>query len=210
VSTPSTSFQNVIVDADPWLRRMRLPHYALSQFRQMKLHDEFLLVDFEGPGISSANPGVAAVTLSRDRGGIFHIEVGWLMHLGAKTQKRGHLWWDAEFKLLPGRRLELLAAHGRRPNADARDPVKDMRMVALVMRRAALLARWACLAGDRRAGAAMHPQFFDGRMEREVEAADWLENLTGPGQHRPKGRAPLKGDVIEALHKRQSDARPAA
>ena len=169
---------NVVIDADRWLRSCRLPYYALAQFRKMRVGDMYLLADFNGPGIVPECEGVAAVHLERERGA-FVLSAVWTLHLGRNAKRRGHLWVPAtRFRIIAGRRLELF--DDELPGA----PIDGLRLSARVLRRSALLARWAkaSVEGGHRGApfAAMHPAFFHCRFGTESGAVWWLNLLRGP------------------------------
>ena len=172
----------VVIDADPWLRSCRLPYCTLARFRAMRVGDVYLLVDFDGPGIVPAVGGRGAVHLERERGA-YVLGAVWTLHLGRNARRRGHLWVPAmRFRILSGRRLELLEDKG--PGA----PLDGLRLASVVLRRAALLSRWARASGEQSAGGswdrpstALSPQFFHRRAGTEIAAAAvWLERLRGP------------------------------
>lgn len=178
--------KSVIINAGTWLRRMRLPYYALAKFRKMKLNDEFRLVDFEGPHIWAVGqaaeklvdlygswtehldeseftvsvPGMAFARLERCRG-FFRLEATWTVAIGSNAGRRDHIWEEVmEFKLLQDRRLEIFA---QRKYAGVCDPLKQVRLTTTVCRRAHALAEWAYKSGDTQAGSAMSPQWFEDR-----------------------------------------------
>lgn len=175
----SPGFSPIIVDADEWLRSMRLPYWALNQFRTMKVGDELPLVGFSGPGLHDTMQGEASVVLSRNRGA-FELDAGWLLHVGKNAQIRGHLWSAVGFKILPGRKLELLSSHKGPAGEDIR--LACMSHVTLVMRRAALLSRWAKSSGDGASWSQMHPGGFAARSRRggAAEEVPFLLGLRGP------------------------------
>jgi len=167
----------IVLDADPLLRRFGLPYWALARMREMRVGDQLLLVNFDAPDVVTRGHGHVAVTLTRERGGLFHIEAGWLAHLGRNAQRRGHLWSWAYFKILPHRKLELVQKGGAAGQDTRR---RALQLVEVVMRRACALSRWAKRDGDRQAYAAMSPDFFMSRCATEVCALPWLEKLRGP------------------------------
>lgn len=165
----------IILDIDPILRRCDLPYWALARFRALKVDESYLLADFDGPGLCDG-AGNAGVSLTRGRRGVFHLEAGWMLHIGANARRRGHLWSWVDFKLLPGRKIELVQKAGR--DTDVR--MLAFRQVEKVLRRAALLARKAKAEGEKAAYAAITPARFMSRAESELGAAEWLEKLRGP------------------------------
>lgn len=164
----------LIVDADPWLRRFRLPYWALARLRAMRVGDTLLLTEFEAPGLADGT-GVAGVCVTRLRGS-FQMESVWTAHLGKNALRRGHLWWSVSFKVLAGRRLALLQPEPW--EGDFR--LAGLRQAAVVLRRSRMLARWAAAAGDSRAAAALEPLNFMTRHDIETDALRWLEGLRGP------------------------------
>lgn len=175
----------LILDADPFLRRCGIPYWALAQFRQMRLEDLYLLVDFDTPGLGEA-PGTAGVSLTRERG-YYRLNAGWLAHLGKNARRRGHLWAWVDFKILPNRKIELIQTGT--PGPDNR--LEALRLVELVLRRAVLLSRWARRDGDKKAWFAMSPDFFHNRTDSETGALEWLERMRGPALGR-SSYPPLK------------------
>ena len=166
-----------VLDADPWLRRARLPYWALAQFRKMRVGDMFNLTDFSGPSICGSLTGAAAVSIERERGAYFLSGI-WTLHVGKNAKRRGLIFTEARFRILPGRRLEMLASCG---DVLSRDGSRDgMRLAALILRRAAQLGRWAEADGDVEAYLTMHPEFFRGRSAPNSAAEAWLEKLRGP------------------------------
>jgi hypothetical protein len=174
-NTPSSA--PVCLDVDPFLRRTGLPYWTWAKLRQMRVGQEFELVNFVAPGILPEVEGAVAVTVERQRGGVFRLDAVWTAHLGKNAQRRGHLLVWAHFKMLPGRKLELL------PDKSATRPDSHLwclRLIRVVLRRAALLARWAKRDGDRDAFGALYPGFFGTRYGPEDGALRWLEKLRGP------------------------------
>jgi len=176
IETLSSNVGDSVINADPWLRRSGLPYCALSYFRQMRVGDEYLLVDFAGPGFARGVLGYATVHLARERGS-FNLSGIWTLHLGRNAVKRGHIWVpESRFRLLKGRRFELLPTSLGQKNISH----DGMRLVAHLLCRAALLARLARDEGASEAYVAMHPLFFPDREGTEDGAITWLEKLRGP------------------------------
>lgn len=184
-----SSLPKIILDADPLLSRWGLPHWAWARIRELRVGESLLLVDFDGPGIGKC-PGTAGVSLTRERGGTFRLEAGWLAHLGKNAQRRGHLWAWVDFKMLPKRQLELVQPDGA-PGQDTRR--RALQLVQVVMRRAVLLARWAKRDGDDDAFIALAPQYFMTRHDSEEGAMVWLEKLRGPALVRDPAPTPITG-----------------
>jgi len=123
-----------------------------------------------------STPSTAGVSLFREYG-YFRLESGWLLNLGKNSMRRGHLWSWVEFKMLPGRKLELIKVGGA-PDEDTRR--RALYLVQVVLRRAKLLARWAERSGDRKAMVALSPSYFKSRTTTELDALTWLERMRGP------------------------------
>lgn len=165
----------LLVDADPWLRKFRLPHWALGQIRKLKLGEVMTIVAFSAPTKHGRN-GEVLVTITRNRGS-YRLETTWLANLKGKQQKSGHIWWWVDFKLAPGRKLELIqevAQNGR----DSR--LEGLHYAALVLRRGALLARAARRDGEMDAARAMDPGWFMWHDDLDGRALEWLVKLGEP------------------------------
>lgn len=166
----------LLVDANLWLRRFRLPYWTLASLRKMPIGDVLLLTEFQAPGLVQGT-GLAGVSVTRYRG-YFQLEVVWTAHLGKNARRREHVWWSMEFKLRPGRQLELL----QQAWIDGDFRMAGMRQAEVVLRRARLLSRWAARAGEPRAAAALEPSHFHTRKGPETDALRWLESLRGPDE----------------------------
>lgn len=164
----------LVVDADPWLRRLCLPSWALGKLREMRVGEVLLLTEFEAPGLTGSD-GVAGVAVTRMEA-YYELESIWTANLGRNASRRPHLWWAVQFKLKPGRKLELL----QREFAGSDFRLAGLRQAALVQRRARLLARWARRAGAVKAAVALEPANFWARTCVDDAALDWLETLRGP------------------------------
>jgi hypothetical protein len=185
--------KNLVIDADPWLKRLHSPHQKghtdsrmhemLARMRDMRVGEKADIVRIEGP----SGTGDVRVELERIRGA-FRIEATWRLNFGANAQRRGHLRCEVHLKLLPGRQLAVLAL-AKHPKAIAdlpRDPVKDLRAVALVCRRATALSRWAYHEGERRISFIIEPgtDFTRNRysMSREPEELAWHREMEAQGR----------------------------
>ena len=142
----------------------------------MRVGDVLVLVDFDAPNFCDSI-GNAGVTLTRERGGMFRLEAGWVAHLGKNAQRRGHLLTWVDFKMCKGRQLELHQPSFFGPG-DGRRQALDL--VTVVMRRAVLLARWAKRDGDRAAYTALSPDHCMHGGGQPDGALAWLEKLRGP------------------------------
>lgn len=144
--------------------------------RRMRVGETMVLADFDAPNFCGSI-GNAGVTLTRERGGRFRLEAGWVAHLGKNAQRRGHLLTWVDFKMCAERQLELHQP-GFFGEGDGRRRALDL--VTVVMRRAALLARWAKQDGDRDAYTALSPDHCMNGGGRPDGALAWLEKLRGP------------------------------
>lgn len=171
-----SSLPQIVLDVDPLLRRWGLPPWAWARFREMRVGDTLALADFDAPNLCGID-GNAGVTVTRQRGGVFRLEAGWVVHLGKNALRRGHLLTWVDFKMCKGRQLELHQPHffaegdGRR---------RALELVTIVMRRAVLLARWAKRDGDRAAYTALAPDHCMSGSGQPDGALAWLEKLRGP------------------------------
>lgn len=166
----------LLIDVDPLLRQWGLPFWTWARLRDLRVGDSLAFASFDAPGFGGAT-GSVGVTVSRERGGIFRIEAGWVAHLGKNAQRRGHLLTWVDFKMRSGRQLEL-----HQPQflggGDCRR--QALRQVTIVLRRAVLLARWAKQDGDRAAYTALAPDHCMCGGGSDSGALAWLERLRGP------------------------------
>ena len=168
-------FDSLILDIDPLLRRWGLPYWAWAKFRRLRVGQQLLLVDFLAP--CGPSDGAVAVTLERLRGGRLRLDAAWIAHLGKNAMRRGHLWVQLEFKMLPGRQIELIPSK----SATGEDyHFRALRLIEVVMRRAVLLARWAKHSGDLEACWAISPSSYMSRCSPRDDALSWLDTLRGP------------------------------
>jgi hypothetical protein len=166
----------IIIDVDPLLRRWGLPFWTWARLRQLRVGETLTLAAFEAPCFGAVN-GSVGVTVSRERGGIFRVEAGWVAHLGKNAQRRGHLLTWVDFKMCAGRQLELIQP---RFLGDGDCRRRALHMVTVVMRRAVLLAHWAKRDGDRSAYTSMSPDHCMTGSGSDDGALSWLEKLRGP------------------------------
>lgn len=117
------------------------------------------------------------MTIERRRGGVFRLEAAWIAHLGKNARRRGHLWVHVDFKMLPGRKLELIPY-----KSESGDDYHfhALRLIEVVMRRAVLLAAWAKRSGDLEACRAIAPSGFMSRYFPQDGALWWLKGLSCP------------------------------
>lgn len=165
-----TTSSSVIVDADPWLRRARLPYWGLAQIRQLKVGEGIDLVHYQAP-LFSGREGVVSVSIERERGK-YRMHVVWLSSIEKNRAKpRGHIWWEFAFKLLPGRKFELIP---ERDSAIPESLKRGLDVAALVLRRSDVLAEAAKRDGDKAAARALRPRCYLGAENRSQDALNWL------------------------------------
>ena len=172
-----SSLPPIILDVDPLLRRWGLPYWTWARLRKMRVGDTMVLADFDAPDLCGVQ-GNAGVTVSRERGGRFRIEGGWLAHLGKNAMRRGHMLTWVDFKMCNGRQLELLQPRSFSDGEDGRR--RALEMVTVIMRRAVLLSRWAKRDGDRDAYMALAPDYCMCGSGQPDGALAWLEKMRGP------------------------------
>lgn len=133
-----TRADRIVRDADPWLRRLGLPYYTLSILLEMRVGDEVVLFDYDGPpivpGATVRGRGVARIERCRD--GQWRYDALWMLGIG-KLYQRGTIWTFGAFKVQKFRRLSW--------------EVKDaeaMRVFEHVLRLSSRLARMARARGD--------------------------------------------------------------
>ncbi|KVP96626.1 hypothetical protein WJ97_12135 [Burkholderia ubonensis] len=168
---------SLILDVDPFLRRCGLPCWTWAQIRRLRVGQQLQLVNFLAPGLCATLDGGATVTIERMRGGIYRLEAAWLAHLGKNAKRRGHLWVWVDFKMLTGRRLELIPSKSA-TRADSH--TWCLRLIEVVLRRAGLLALWAKREGDSDAFGALMPCLYRHRHGQDDGAMAWLEKRRGP------------------------------
>jgi hypothetical protein len=171
-----STLPQIVLDVDPLLRRWGLPYWTWARMRRMRVGDILVLADFDAPNICGIL-GNVGVTLTRERGGLFRLEAGWVAHLGKNAQRRGHLLTWVDFKMCNGRQLEL---HQPKFIGQGDGRLRALELVTVVMRRAVLLARWAKRDGDRAAYTALSPDHCMNGSGQPDGALAWLEKLRGP------------------------------
>ncbi|WP_321874500.1 hypothetical protein [Burkholderia ubonensis] len=139
--------QRIVCDADPWLRRLGLPYYTLAILRDMRVGDEVVLFDYEGPCIvpGGDTPGRVAAMVERVKGE-WRFEALWMVGIGKNDKRRGTIWTFGRFKVEKSRRLSW--------------PEKDMaamRSFERIVRLSNRLAKMARAAGDSSSRRAMTP-----------------------------------------------------
>ncbi|MBN3780472.1 hypothetical protein G3O06_23445 [Burkholderia sp. Ac-20345] len=161
--------QRITVDADPWLRRLGLPYYTLAILRDMRIDDEVVLFDYDGPCIvpGGDTPGRVAALVERVKGQ-WRYEALWMIGVGKCNMRRGTIWTFGTFKVEKGRRLSW--------------PEKDMaamRLFERVVRLSNRLARMARASGDKSSSKALTPYPYRNYGD-VLAAAPFLTTLVPP------------------------------
>lgn len=166
----------LLIDVDPLLRRWGLPYWTWARLRAMRVGDVKQFASFDAPCFGEVL-GSVGVTVVREKGGFFRVEAGWVAHLGRNAMRRGHMLTWVDFKMRPGRQIELFQPRGF-GDGDFRSGA--LRQVTVILRRANLLARWAKRDGDRDAYTSMSPDHCMFGGGSDAGALHWLEKLRGP------------------------------
>ncbi|KWN79237.1 hypothetical protein WM24_27335 [Burkholderia ubonensis] len=137
----------VVVDGDRWLRRLGMPYFTLAILREMRVGDEVILLDYDGPSILPGGepPGRVGASIEKVRGGNWYFSALWMLHVGHAT-RRPHIFTFGTFRVETGRRLSW---EGKDTGA--------MRSFERVVRLSVRLARMARFAGDRTSARRMEP-----------------------------------------------------
>lgn len=168
----NASGARVVIEMDKWMRGTGLPYWTVAAIREMKVGDSFIILDYTGPGLSPEHQGRVSVAIDREHGA-WVFSALWLAQIGRNAHKRGHIFVScARFKLIAHRRIEVSDGSS----------LRGMHLVRLILRRSFALSRWARLAGEREAAAALDPSYFRSRTEKILEpegmAEEWLAQIS--------------------------------
>jgi len=153
-----------VCEADPLLRRARLPLFLLAQLRKLRVGEAIVLVNVKGPGLDAGDDGKgrAVCLIEKVRTDTFAVRSLWSLEIGRRGAHR-EICQEATFKLLTSRRLHV-------------DDPAALSEALKVPRRCEHLAKMAKRAGDREAYSHLSPQLFDAHT-RNAAVAPYVQYL---------------------------------
>lgn len=168
------------INGHAWMRALRMPPFTIARLREMRVDEQLVMLNIQGPAsFPTAEPAVATIVFDRDRGGIWHYDALWMLHVGKSANRRGHIWTFGNFKLVRGGDIEFVADS----ISDTPEKVAAAeRQLRRISRLAARLAMMAQARGDRAAyvGLYPYPKSYRQNGVPESTAATFLASLAGP------------------------------